>query len=146
MHWNDKGFGRIHWLTWLDFEGNPRPNTVTKLTYTHANFPFELPPHFPAFGHFDTGEFTNWLELDVMPPPCMVLIYVTCSGAVCALNFGCYIKTNFVALVRGRTIPTERPPPVGEGSANSYGERVLRGQRTGSPPLYSRFSRPENIT
>jgi hypothetical protein len=27
-------------------------------------------------------------------------------------------KTNFVALVRKRTIPTERPPPVGEDSAN----------------------------
>jgi hypothetical protein len=30
-----------------------------------------------------------------------------------------YIKqTNKVALVRERTIPTERPPPVGEVSAN----------------------------
>ena len=27
-------------------------------------------------------------------------------------------KKNFVALVRERTIPTERPPPVGEVSAN----------------------------
>jgi hypothetical protein len=27
-------------------------------------------------------------------------------------------KLNSVALVRERTIPTERPPPVGEGSAN----------------------------
>jgi len=26
-----------------------------------------------------------------------------------------------VALVRERTIPTERPPPVGEVSANFYG-------------------------
>ena len=31
------------------------------------------------------------------------------------------IKLNFVALVRGRTIPTERPPPVGEVSANFCG-------------------------
>jgi hypothetical protein len=29
-----------------------------------------------------------------------------------------YIKLNSVALVRERTIPTERPPPVGEVSAN----------------------------
>jgi hypothetical protein len=29
--------------------------------------------------------------------------------------------TNFVALVRERTIPTERPPPVGEVSTNFYG-------------------------
>ena len=28
---------------------------------------------------------------------------------------------NFVALVRERTIPTERPPPVGEVSANFCG-------------------------
>ena len=31
------------------------------------------------------------------------------------------IKTNSVALVRKRTIPTERPPPVGEVSSNFYG-------------------------
>ena len=30
-------------------------------------------------------------------------------------------KLNSVALVRGRTIPTERPPPVSEGSANFCG-------------------------
>ena len=31
------------------------------------------------------------------------------------------IKKNSVALVRERTIPTERPPPVGEVSANLCG-------------------------
>jgi len=36
------------------------------------------------------------------------------------LNY-CYIKLNSVALVRERTIPTERPPPVGEISANFCG-------------------------
>jgi len=30
-------------------------------------------------------------------------------------------NNNSVALVRERTIPTERPPPVGEVSANFYG-------------------------
>ena len=35
----------------------------------------------------------------------------------------CYPKLNSVALVRERTIPTERPPPVGEVSANFCGER-----------------------
>jgi hypothetical protein len=34
-----------------------------------------------------------------------------------------------VALVRKRTILTERPPLVGEVSANFCGLRVLRGQR-----------------
>jgi len=32
-------------------------------------------------------------------------------------------KLNSVALVRTRTIPTERPPPVGEVSANFRGQR-----------------------
>jgi hypothetical protein len=32
-------------------------------------------------------------------------------------------KTNSVSYVRERTIPTERPPFVGEVSANSFGER-----------------------
>jgi hypothetical protein len=42
------------------------------------------------------------------------------------------------ALDRKRTIPTERPPLVGEVSANFCGERVSRGQRNGFPwPLIS---------
>ena len=40
-------------------------------------------------------------------------------------------KLNSVALVRERTIPTERPPPVGEVSANFCGQRgvALSAQR-----------------
>jgi hypothetical protein len=38
-----------------------------------------------------------------------------------------------MALVRERTIPTERPPPVGEVSANFADRGVSRGQRNGSP-------------
>ena len=34
---------------------------------------------------------------------------------------GANIKKNSVALVRERTIPTERPPPVGEVGANFCG-------------------------
>jgi hypothetical protein len=49
-------------------------------------------------------------------------------------------KANSVALVRKRTIPTERPPLVGEVSATFSGERVSRGQRNESPrPLISVF-------
>jgi hypothetical protein len=33
------------------------------------------------------------------------------------------LVTNSVALVRERTIPTERPPLVGEVSVNSWGKR-----------------------
>jgi hypothetical protein len=38
-------------------------------------------------------------------------------------------KLNSVALVRKRTIPTERPPLVGEISYNFCGQIVSRGQR-----------------
>jgi hypothetical protein len=47
-------------------------------------------------------------------------------------------QINSVAIVRKRTIPTERPPLVGEVSANFCGYRVLRGQRNEFPrPLIS---------
>ena len=36
-------------------------------------------------------------------------------------HVGAINKENSVALVRERTIPTERPPPVGEVSANFCG-------------------------
>jgi hypothetical protein len=43
-------------------------------------------------------------------------------------------------LARKQTIPTERPLPVGEVSANFCGEIMSRGQRNGSPrPLISGF-------
>jgi hypothetical protein len=50
-------------------------------------------------------------------------------------------KLNSVALVRERTIPTERPPPVGEFSSKIFaGRGVSRGQRNGSArPLISVF-------
>jgi hypothetical protein len=47
--------------------------------------------------------------------------------------------------VRERTIPTERPPLVGEVTANFCGSRVPRGQRDGSQRPYSRFSRQEPL-
>jgi hypothetical protein len=49
-------------------------------------------------------------------------------------------KKNSEALGRQLTIPTERPPLVGEVSANFSGYRVSRGQRNESPrPLISVF-------
>jgi hypothetical protein len=49
-------------------------------------------------------------------------------------------QKNSVALVRKRTILTERPPLVGEVSVNFSGQRVSRGQRNKSPrPLISGF-------
>jgi hypothetical protein len=47
--------------------------------------------------------------------------------------------------VRERTVPTERPPLVGEVIANLCGQKVPRGQRDGSPGRISRFSRQEPL-
>jgi hypothetical protein len=52
---------------------------------------------------------------------------------------------NSVALFRERTIPTERPPHVGEVSANFFEQRVSHGQRDESPRPYSRLSRPDRL-
>jgi hypothetical protein len=52
-------------------------------------------------------------------------------------------KTNSVASVRERTIPTERPPLVGEVNSNFCGWRVPHGQRDGSLRPHSRISRPD---
>jgi hypothetical protein len=52
---------------------------------------------------------------------------------------------NSVASVHERTIPTERPPLVGEVSANFCGYRMPRCQRDGSLRQYSRLSRPEPL-
>jgi len=48
--------------------------------------------------------------------------HILCSITFLLKNHAVYdIKLNSVALVRTRTIPTERPPPVGEVSANFCG-------------------------
>jgi hypothetical protein len=51
-------------------------------------------------------------------------------------------KKYSVAWVLELTVPTERPPLVGEVCANFCGLRVPRGQRDGSLRPYSRISRP----
>jgi hypothetical protein len=58
----------------------------------------------------------------------------------------CNLKNlNYVAWVCECAIQIERPPLVGEASANFCGRRVLRGQRDGSIRPYSRLSRPEPL-
>jgi hypothetical protein len=56
-----------------------------------------------------------------------------------------HIKLNTMVWVRERTIPTERPPLVGEVIDNFCVYRVPRGQRDGSLLPYSRFSRQEPL-
>jgi hypothetical protein len=51
-----------------------------------------------------------------------------------------------VASVRERTIPTERPPLLGEVGTNFGGLKVPRGQRDGSLRPYSRISRPDPLS
>jgi hypothetical protein len=55
------------------------------------------------------------------------------------------LKINSMVWVRERTIPTERPPLVGEVIANVCWYRVPRGQRNGSLRPYSRFSSQEPL-
>jgi hypothetical protein len=52
-------------------------------------------------------------------------------------------KLNSVTWVRERTIPSERPPLVGEVRGNFCGYRVPRSQRDGSLRPCSRLSRQE---
>jgi hypothetical protein len=54
-------------------------------------------------------------------------------------------KLNSMFWVRERTIPTERPPLVGEVIANFCGKRVPRGRRDGYLRPYSRISRQETL-
>jgi hypothetical protein len=55
-------------------------------------------------------------------------------------------RANSVALVRERTIPTQRPPLIGEVSANVCGHTISCGQHNGSLRPYSRFSRIVTMT
>jgi hypothetical protein len=54
-------------------------------------------------------------------------------------------QTNSVGWVRERTVPTEPPPLDGEVNINFCGYRVPRGQREGSLPPCSRFSKPVSL-
>jgi hypothetical protein len=62
-------------------------------------------------------------------------------GETCSSHF----SLCSVALVRERTVPTERLPIVGEVIANFCGYKVPRGQRDGSVQAFSRFSRQEPL-
>jgi hypothetical protein len=75
-----------------------------------------------SLAHFPTTNLGLLIVLEEMPPA---------------------LLKNSVAVVRKRTIPTERPPLISEVSANFL--RVPRGQRDESLRPYSRLSRPEPL-
>jgi hypothetical protein len=67
-------------------------------------------------------------------------LYLGCAVAHISL-FHLKLKTKTPwPLIRKRSIQTERPPLVGEVSANFCGYRVSRGQRNGSSRSLIRFS------
>jgi hypothetical protein len=77
----------------------------------------------PCFFHFNFGSIQIYVASGIR---LTVLIF---------LHLIIIIKTNsnnFVAWVREWTMPSERPPLVGEVSANFCGYRVPRGRRDGS--------------
>jgi hypothetical protein len=76
---------------------------------------------------------------NICGPVCPGLFYLH------PLNYSNRLLKNLdsVAWVRERTIPIERPPLVGEVSANFCGYSMPRGEREGSLRPYSRISRPE---
>jgi hypothetical protein len=83
----------------------------------------------PALNHW-----TDWFKIQYgwLSPKC--------SGC---FSFQWYNYKNSVVWVREWTIPTERPPLVGEASANFCWQRVPLGQCDESLRPYSRISRPE---
>jgi hypothetical protein len=85
------------------------------------------------------------LSMDICP--CFFCVCVVCVGCGLATDSSAVqgvlstvwtkklTKLNSVAVVRKRTIPTERPQLVGEISANLWRKRVLCGQRNEFPRL-----------
>jgi hypothetical protein len=74
-------------------------------------------------------------EPTYISPPFHCYLFILTANGFLPVGSGTTIRhktTNSVAWVRERTIPTERPPLVGEASANFCAYRVPRGQRDGS--------------
>jgi hypothetical protein len=72
----------------------------------------------------------------------LLILFPTCQCIFEArqLRYSCLLLS--VVLVRERTIPTERPPPVGDVSANFCGERGVTWSAQRIPTTVNRFSRP----
>jgi hypothetical protein len=104
-----------------------RYSGISPVHFVHTNMLYTILYSYRAWGFLRELQF-----------PCSLDSHVKNSG-------NSTIWFNSVAVVRERTIPTERPPLVGEVSANVCGYRVPRGQSGGTLRPYSRFSRPEPL-
>ena len=75
--------------------------------------------------HFGVREKIEWWEKAHMSKVLNINIEAMPVSLIIPLLFSLIIRLfichNSVALVRERTIPTERPPPIGEVSANFCG-------------------------
>ena len=65
-----------------------------------------------------SDSFSNFLPIDTASYSRRLDSITTGARNSNLANLLSKTKLNSVALVRERTIPTERPPPVGEGSAS----------------------------
>ena len=89
----------------------------------HRNFGAPCSPQPGVAAHFTSSQLRPWPYTD----PHSLILFVVFMIIPCLNVINLYInqilhsKLNSVALVRERTIPTERPPPVGEVSANFCG-------------------------
>ena len=91
-------------LEWVTFFPITSPEPVPESS--NFKFQFRWPRNLPSLS----------------PPPKIHLLAVYWGTTLGRCNRSYVeLKLNSVALVRERTIPTERPPPVGEVSANFCG-------------------------
>jgi hypothetical protein len=86
---------------------------------------FMLQFHAELWRQFDFSQFVQFSEIESLVWTCLCSVMKYASVAFVENStenlVSCYIKLNSVALVRERTMPTERPPLVGEVSANFCG-------------------------
>jgi len=80
--------------------------------------------HFVLLLEFKHNGMSSLKVINVTPYPNNTqvgFVIHECGLELVCISYFSHTKTNSVALVRTRTIPTERPPPVGEVSANFCG-------------------------
>jgi hypothetical protein len=149
--------------TWVCL-GTKYYETLTSWRWVPLVKPAVANPFEKSAAFYGTGSHTNppssCLDINVFIPSLSSHLY---NRAVLILGYLLYHQTastfiakvfikvekhyiiNSVASIFERTIQTERPPLVGDVSANLCGKSVPRGQSDGSQHRCSRFSRPDPL-